>query len=91
MLTQMAKEQVEEGKYATEPQKCELDKIKFVLQGGKVPDRKKAVPDRKKAVSDRKKANKARESQSGVKWEVAADLKGSERFFPIPTTKNQTW
>ena len=80
MLTQMAKEQVEEGKYAPEPQKCELDKVEFVLQGGK-------VPDRKKAVSDRKKANKARESQSGVKWEVAADLKGCERFFPIPTTK----
>ena len=29
-------------------------------------------------------------SQSGVKWEVAADLKGCERFFPIPTTKSQT-
>ena len=25
--------------------------------------------------------------QSGVKWEVAADLKGCQRFFPIPTTK----
>ena len=29
----------------------------------------------------------AMESQSGVKWEVAADLKGCERFLPIPTTK----
>ena len=27
------------------------------------------------------------ESQSGVEWEVAADLKGCERFVPIPTTK----
>ena len=27
------------------------------------------------------------ESQSGAKWEVAADLKGCRRFFPIPTTK----
>ena len=26
-------------------------------------------------------------SQSTVTWEVAADLKGYERFFPIPTTK----
>ena len=25
--------------------------------------------------------------QGGVKWEVTADLKGCERFFPIPTTK----
>ena len=25
--------------------------------------------------------------QSDVKWEVAADLKGCQRFFPIPTTK----
>ena len=38
-------------------------------------------------VSDRKKTNEAMESQSGVKWEVAADLKGCEGFFPIPTTK----
>ena len=69
----MAKEQVEEGKYAPKPQKHGLDKIKFVPQGGKVPVRKKA--------------NEATESQSGAKWEVAADLKGCERFFPIPTTK----
>ena len=25
--------------------------------------------------------------QSDVKWEIAADLMGCERFFPIPTTK----
>ena len=25
--------------------------------------------------------------QNDVKWEVHADLKGCERFFPIPTTK----
>ena len=26
-------------------------------------------------------------SQSTVAWEVAADLKGCERFFPVPTSK----
>ena len=73
VFTEMAKEQVEEGKYAPKPQKRGLNKIEFVPQGGKVPDRKKA--------------NEVMESQSGVKWEVAADLKGCERFFPIPTTR----
>ena len=73
MLTEMAKEQVEEGKYAPKPQKHGLVKIESVPQGGKVPDRKKA--------------NETMVRQSGVKWEVAADLKGCERFFPIPTTK----
>ena len=62
-----------EGKYAPEPLKQGLVKIEFVPQGGKVPDRKKA--------------NKTRVSQSDVKWEIAADLKGCQRFFPIPTTK----
>ena len=38
-------------------------------------------------VPDRKKANEAVESQRGVKWEVAADLKGWERFSPVPATK----
>ena len=73
VLTKMAKKQVEEGKYAPKPLKQGLVKIEFVLQGGKVPDRKKA--------------NKTMVSQSNVKWEVAADLKGCEGFFPIPTTK----
>ena len=76
MLTEMAKEQVEEGKYSPKPQKHELVKIDFIPQGGK--------------VSDRKKANETMVRQSGVKWEVAADLKGCQRFFPIPTTKSQT-
>ena len=44
------------------------------------------VPQRGK-VPDRKKANKTMVSQSTVTWEVAADLKGCERFVPIPTTK----
>ena len=48
-------------------------KIEFVPQGGMAPDRKKA--------------DKTMVSQSTVTWEVAADLKGCERFFPIPTTK----
>ena len=73
VLTQMAKEQVEEVKHAPKPQKHGLVKIEFVPQGGKVPDRKKA--------------NETMVSQSGVEWEVAADLKGCERFFSIPTTK----
>ena len=30
------------------------------------------------------------ESQSGAKWEVAADLEGCERFFPIPTITTTT-
>ena len=33
------------------------------------------------------KANKTIVSQSNVTWKVAADLKGCESFFPIPTTK----
>ena len=69
----MAKEQVEEGKYAPKPQKHGLVKIEFVPQGGKVPGRKKA--------------NETTVRQSGVKWEVAANLKGCDRFFPIPTTE----
>ena len=73
VLSEMAKEQVEEGKCTPKPQKHGLIKIEFVLQGGKVPDRKKA--------------NETMLHQSGVKWEVVADLKGCERFFPIPTTK----
>ena len=74
VLTEMEQmEQVEEGKYAPKPQKHGLVKIEFVPQGGKVPDRKKA--------------NETMVRQSGVEWEVAADLKGCERFFPIPTTK----
>ena len=73
VLTEMVKKQVEEGKYAPKPLKQGLGKIEFVPQGGKVPDRKKA--------------NKTMVSQSDVKWEVAADLKGCERFLPIPTTK----
>ena len=74
VLTEMAKEQVEEGKYAPKPQKHGLVKIEFVQKGGKIAGRKK-------------KTNEAMESQSGVKWELAADLKGCERFFPNPTTK----
>ena len=79
VLTETAKKQVEEGKYAPKPLKQGLGKIEFVPQGGKVPDRKKA--------------NKTMVSQSTVTWEVAADLKGCERFFPIPTTKKkkQIW
>ena len=73
VLTEMAKKQVEEGKYTPKPLKHGLGKIEFVPQGGKVPDRKKA--------------NKTIVSQSTVTWEVAADLKGCERFFPVPTTK----
>ena len=73
VLTEMAKKQVDEGKYTPKPLKQGLVKIEFVLQRGKVPDRKMA--------------NKTMVSQSDVKWEVAADLKGCQRFFPIPTTK----
>ena len=76
VLTEMAKKQVEEGKYAPKPLKQGLGKIEFVPQGGKVPDRKKA--------------NKTMVSQNDVKWEVAADLKGCERFFPILRTKKKT-
>ena len=42
VLTEMAKKQVEEGKYAPKPPKQGLGKTEFVPQGGKVPDRKKA-------------------------------------------------
>ena len=73
VLTEMAKKQVEEGKYPPKPLKQGRGKIELVLQGGKAPDRKKA--------------NKTMVGQSNVKWEVAADLKGCERLFPIPTTK----
>ena len=69
----IAKKQVEGRQYAPKPLKQGLIKIESVPQGGKVPDRKKV--------------NKTMVSQSDVKWEVAADLKGCERFFPIPTTK----
>ena len=73
VLTEMAKKQVEEGKYAPKPLKQGPGKTEFVPQGGKVPDRQKA--------------DKTMVSQSTVTWEVAADLKGCERFFPVPTTK----
>ena len=36
VLTEMVKEQVEEGKYAPKPQKHGLDEVEFVPQGGKV-------------------------------------------------------
>ena len=61
VLTEMANKQVEAEKYAPKPLKQGLVKIEFVLQGGKVPDRKKG--------------NKTMVSQSNVKWEIAADLK----------------
>ena len=77
VLTKMVKKEVEEGKYVPKPLKQGLVKIKFVPQGGKVPDRKKA--------------NKTMVSQSTVAWEVAADLKGCERFFPSQQRKSQTW
>ena len=73
VLNEMAKKQVEEGKYAPKPLKQGINKIELVPQGSKVPDRKKA--------------NKTMVSQSTVIWEVAAYLKSCERFFPIPTTK----
>ena len=41
MLTEMAKKQVEEGKYAPKSLKQGLGKIEFVPQGGKVPDRRR--------------------------------------------------
>ena len=75
VLTEIAKKQVEEGKYANKPLKQGLGKIEFVPQGGKVPDRKKA--------------DKTMVSQSTVAWEVTADLKDCERFFPVPTTKKK--
>ena len=70
---------MEEGKYAPRLQKHILHKIDFVPQGGKVPDRKKM--------------SEATEGQSSGQWEVAADLEGCKRFFPIPTTKkpDQGW
>ena len=73
VFTKTAEEQVEEGKYAPRLQKHRLHKIDFVPQGSKVPDRKKTSEDT--------------EGQSGGQWEVAADLEGCKRFFPIPTTK----
>ena len=48
-------------------------RIRFVREGAKVPDRKQK--------------SKATECQNGNMWEIAADLKGYERFFPIPTSK----
>ena len=72
VFTRTAKEQVEERKYAPRSQKHGPRKILFVPQGGKVPDREESEPT---------------EDLSGGRWEVAADLKGCERFFPIPTAK----
>ena len=74
VFNEMTKKQLEEGKYSPKPLKHGLVNIEFVPQGFKGPDRKKA--------------NKTMVSQSGAKWEVAADLKGCERFFPISTSKN---
>ena len=69
----MAKEQVEEGKYAPQPHNHGPGRIRFVREGAKVPVRKQE--------------SKATECQNGNQWEIAADLKGCERFFPIPTSK----
>ena len=73
VFTRMAKEQVEEGKYAPMPQQDGPRKIEFVRQGIKVPDREKV--------------SEATEDQNCGKWEVAADLEGYNSFFPIPTTQ----
>ena len=75
VLTKAAEEQVNEGKYAPKLQRLGLGKIKFVPQGSKVPDRKSF------------KASGDLEGASGSQWEVAADLEGCKKFFPIPTTK----
>ena len=73
VFTNMAKEQVEEGRYAPRQQGHGQSNTEFVRQGDKVPDRKKA--------------SEATEGQSGGQWEVAADLEDCKKFFPIPTTK----
>lgn len=73
VFTEVARKQVGEGMYAPKLQRPGQSKIEFVPQGGKVPDRKKA--------------NESSVRPSLGRWEVAADLQGSERFFPIPTTK----
>ena len=56
--------------------KMEEGKINFVPEGKHKP-RKLEVEG-----ADADKIHK-----SPYKWEVAADLKGCERFFPIPTSK----
>ena len=63
-----------EGKYAPKPHHAET----WTRQDRACTARRQG--------HDREKAKEAVESQSGVKWEVAADLKDCERFFPIPTT-----
>ena len=73
VLTKAAEEQVEEGKYAPKLLNPGLGEIAFVPQGSKVPDKKKA--------------SLAMEWQSSSQWEVAADLEGCKKFFPIPTAK----
>ena len=73
VLTKLAKELVEEGKYACQPKKRELGRIEFVPEGA--------------TVSDTEKTNTSMEVESGSQWEVAADLEGYKRFFPIPTSK----
>lgn len=73
VLTKTAKEQVEEGKYAPRLQRQGQREIHFVPQGTKIPARKTL--------------KEATEGLSSGQWEVAADLEGCKRFFPIPSTK----
>ena len=71
VLTRMAEEQVEEGKYAPRPQEQGLHKKDFVRQGDKIPT---------------KRQSGSKGGQSCGDWEVAADLEGCKKFFPIPTS-----
>ena len=56
------------------PQKQRREKVIFVPAGEEVAEEEKT-------------ANAERSTLSDTLWEVAADLPGSERLFPIPTTK----
>ena len=73
VLFEVAKEKVEEGKYAPKMQRAGRSKIKFVPEGGK--------------VQVEKEESTATVYLSSGQWELGADLAGCQRAFPIPTPK----
>ena len=79
ILVKLANEQVEAASYGKRGPRQALKRIKFVPQG-------KSIHKKDKGSSEDKVPE---EDSSGI-WEVAADLPGHAKTFPVHTTKRPT-